>query len=98
MYRPARNPRKPKAPLVQRTSKKITPLFGQKFIFFGPFYAGPFYAGLRKLTPIRAGVKRADKVPEYREIPKNPDFLVLWACLRLATNIFALNFFSYDYA
>ena len=39
--------------------KKLTPLFGQKFIFFGPFYAGRNSAGLRKL---RAGVKRADKV------------------------------------
>ena len=39
---------------------------------FGPFYTGPFYAGLfyaglfyargQKITPIRAGVIRADKV------------------------------------
>ena len=67
-------------PLVQGTSKKITPLFGQKFIFFGPFYAGPFYAGLnsatlRKLTPIRAGVKRADKVVnlDYRKASHDDD-------------------------
>ena len=37
---------------------------------FGPFYTGPFYAGLfyargQKITPIRAGVKRADKVVSF---------------------------------
>ena len=38
--------------------------FNQKF---GPFYASPFYAGLnyatlQKLTPLKAGVKMADKI------------------------------------
>ena len=36
-------------------------------VFFGPFYAGPFnagpnYAKCEKITPIRAGVKRANNV------------------------------------
>ena len=40
---------------------------------FGPFYTGPFYAGLfyargQKITPIRAGVKRADKVTHQEMI------------------------------
>ena len=40
--------------------RKITPLFGLKLQNFGPFNAGPFNAAPQKLTPIRAGVKRAN--------------------------------------
>ena len=58
--------------------RKITPLFGLKLQNFGPFNAGPFYAGPfnaapQKLTPIRAGVKRANKVVkvEMRQMRHN---------------------------
>ena len=41
---------------------KTTPPFGSKLQYFSPFHAGPFSAAQWKLTPIRAGVKRAVKV------------------------------------
>ena len=42
-------------------------LFIAAFCFFsqnfGPFYTGPNSATLQKLTPLKAGVIKADKVP-----------------------------------
>jgi len=35
-------------------------LFGKYLT--GPFYGGPYYATRPRITPVRAGVKRADKV------------------------------------
>ena len=50
---------------------KITPLDSLNFGKCGPYNAGPFYAGPNnakspKLTPIRAGVIRANKVVDTR--------------------------------
>ena len=47
--------------------EKITPVKTFFLLKRGPFFAGPFYAGPNnakrpKLTPIRAGVIRANKV------------------------------------
>ena len=46
---------------------KTAPLFGSKLQYFGSFYAGPFYtspfsAASWKLTPLRADIRRVDKV------------------------------------
>ena len=39
---------------------------GITYLLAGPFNAGPYNAKRPKITPIRAGVKRADKVIEKK--------------------------------
>ena len=47
---------------------KTTPPFGSKLQYFSPFHADPFSTAQRKITPLRAGVKRAGKV-QHKSFP-----------------------------
>ena len=48
----------------KKNSRKITPLFEKKSIFLALFTPALLTPHAKKITPFRAGVKRADKVFE----------------------------------